>query len=156
MLQALAHHPLLLGFALTVLMMAQSAPVTGFFLPGIVVLPLLGAVTGSGPVPFWFLLGCVVVGAWFGDIFGFWVGRRARDKHGRWEDGDLQKAAVRAAHRDRDLGPAIDEIDRSDSSRGNCTAGSCYGPSYAAQASETVTPEISSAKPLLAIQDVKQ
>lgn len=98
MLHVLAEHPVLAGLALLVLMAAQSAPVTGFFLPGIVVLPLLGALTGSGFLPFWSMFACIVTGAWLGDVLGFWVGRRARGTGSRWEANGLEQTAVQAAH----------------------------------------------------------
>jgi membrane protein DedA with SNARE-associated domain len=61
--------------ALIFLMTAESAPVIGFFIPGALILPALGAMTASGDWPFWSMYACALSGALLGDISGFWLGR---------------------------------------------------------------------------------
>lgn len=61
--------------ALILLMAAESAPVVGFFLPGVLILPALGAMTASGVWPFWMVYASAFSGALLGDTLGYWLGR---------------------------------------------------------------------------------
>jgi membrane protein DedA with SNARE-associated domain len=71
----LSDHPQYAGAILIVLMMLESSPVIGFFLPGTIILPLLGAAVASSDNSFGYLFICAVTGAFLGDILGFWLGR---------------------------------------------------------------------------------
>ncbi len=73
-------HPQYTGTILIILMMMESAPVIGFFLPGTIILPLLGAMAASSNNAFWSLFICAVAGAFLGDMLGFWLGRLGAHK----------------------------------------------------------------------------
>ncbi len=60
---------------LVLLMLAESAPVVGLFVPGVVILTALGTMTGSGVWPFWTTYFSAVAGALLGDQLGYWLGR---------------------------------------------------------------------------------
>ncbi len=62
------------GLILIALMVMESAPVIGFFLPDTFILPLLGTMTASSNSSFRYLFACAVVGAFLGDMLGFWLG----------------------------------------------------------------------------------
>ncbi len=76
----LSEHPQYTGALLLILMMLESAPVIGFFLPGTLILPLLGAMTASSNNSFWYLFICALAGAFLGDMLGFWLGRLGAHK----------------------------------------------------------------------------
>jgi len=76
----MSDHPQYTGTILVVLMMMESAPVIGFFLPGTLILPLLGAMAASSTNSFGYLFICAVAGAFMGDMLGFWVGRLGAHK----------------------------------------------------------------------------
>lgn len=76
----LGEYPQYTGAFLLFLMMLESAPVIGFFLPGTLILPLLGAMTASSNSSFWYLFTCALAGAFLGDMLGFWLGRLGAHK----------------------------------------------------------------------------
>jgi len=51
----LTDHRPLAGLLLIILMMAESAPIIGFFIPGVLILPALGVITGSDAWSFWLM-----------------------------------------------------------------------------------------------------
>lgn len=63
---------------LILLMAAESAPLVGFFIPGVLILPALGAMTGTQTWPFWSIYLAAVTGALLGDTLGYWLGRSGR------------------------------------------------------------------------------
>ena len=81
------------------LLLAESAPVTGFFLPGVIILPGLGAMTGSGAWPFWLVYLCAVAGAVAGDTLGYWLGRQGASHLSSSTTRPRQRQAVEAAQR---------------------------------------------------------
>ena len=94
---ALVSNPWLAGPVIFVLLFLESAPVVGFLIPGTLLLPLLGTVTGSESLPFWYVYGCAVAGNLSGDYLGFWLGRTERGewmKNLRWQrhKNSLEKA----------------------------------------------------------------
>ena len=96
----LSGHPHYAGLILIILMMMESAPVIGFFLPGTFILPLLGAVTASSNSSFWTLFACAVAGAFLGDMLGFWLGRFGAHK---WQPHIFSTRRQRTAKRAREL-----------------------------------------------------
>ena len=60
---------------LVLFMAAESAPVVGLFIPGVVIMTALGTMTGSGIWPFWMVYASAVTGALLGDQLGYWLGR---------------------------------------------------------------------------------
>ena len=92
----LSVHPHYAGLILIALMMMESAPVIGFFLPGTFILPLLGVMTASSNNSFWALFACVVLGAFLGDMLGFWLGRLGAHK---WQPHILCDQRQRTAKR---------------------------------------------------------
>ncbi len=93
----LSDQPQYAGAILIVLMMMESAPVIGFFIPGTFILPLLGAMTASSNHSFWYFFICAAAGAFLGDVLGFWLGRLGAHK---WQpklfNGHRQRTAQRA------------------------------------------------------------
>jgi undecaprenyl-diphosphatase len=93
----LSDHPQYAGAILIILMMLESAPVIGFFLPGTIILPLLGAMAASSDNSFWYLFICALTGAFLGDILGFCLGRLGAHK---WQpqlfNGHRQRTSKRA------------------------------------------------------------
>ncbi len=70
----LASHQHITGPVLVLLMVAESAPVTGFLVPGTLLLPAIGVISGSGNSPFIYLYVCAVSGGLLGDLAGYWLG----------------------------------------------------------------------------------
>jgi len=96
----LSDHPQYAGPILIVLMMLESAPVVGFFIPGTFILPVLGAMIASSDNSFWYLYGCVVAGAFLGDLLGFWLARLGAHK---WHPHILNNHRQRTAKRAQEL-----------------------------------------------------
>ena len=76
----LSDHPQYTGAILVVLMLLESSPVIGLLIPGTFILPVLGAMSASTGDSFWYLYICVVMGAFAGDMLGFWLGRLGAHK----------------------------------------------------------------------------
>jgi membrane protein DedA with SNARE-associated domain len=76
--QILSDHPHIAVPLLILLMAAESAPLVGFFIPGVLILPALGAMTGTEIWPFWHIYFYAVAGALLGDILGYWLARSGR------------------------------------------------------------------------------
>jgi len=70
-LQLLSCHQQIAVPLLILLMAAESAPVIGFFIPGVLILPALGAMTGAEVLPFWVTYFCAVTGVMLGDALGY-------------------------------------------------------------------------------------
>lgn len=96
----LSDHPQYAGAILIILMMMESAPIIGFFIPGTFILPLLGAMTASSNNSFWYLFACVVTGAFLGDQLGFWLGRLGAHK---WQPQLFNSHRQRTAKRAHEL-----------------------------------------------------
>ncbi|RMG37470.1 MAG: DedA family protein [Gammaproteobacteria bacterium] len=70
---------------LVILIMAlESAPVVGFFLPGVLILPALGAMTATTGESFWLIYSGCVLGSLLGDALGYGLGRLGRTEPPRW------------------------------------------------------------------------
>ncbi len=96
----LNEHSQFAGPIIIVLMMLESAPVVGFFLPGTFILPLLGAMIASSNNSFWYLFSCAVTGAFLGDVLGFWLGRLGAHK---WQPHILNNHRQRTAKHAHEL-----------------------------------------------------
>lgn len=77
-LQILSDHQHLALPLLVLLMAAESAPLVGFFIPGVLVLTALGAMTGTAVWSFWSIYFAALAGALLGDTLGYWLGRSGR------------------------------------------------------------------------------
>lgn len=93
-------HPQYTGAILIILMMMESAPVIGFFIPGTFILPLLGAMAASLNNSFWYLFICALSGAFLGDLLGFWLGRLGAHK---WQPQLFNSRRQRTAKRAHEL-----------------------------------------------------
>ncbi len=60
-------------FALLVCL--ESSPVIGLLIPGLILLPALGSLSGHGLIDFWDLFMCALFGALIADSIGYWLGR---------------------------------------------------------------------------------
>jgi len=76
----LNEYQLYIGPLLVIIMMLESAPVIGFFIPGSFILPVVGAMVGNGDTSFWYLFGYAATGAFIGDVTGYWLGREGSSK----------------------------------------------------------------------------
>ncbi len=72
----MAEHHDIAGPILFFLMIAESAPLTGFLVPGTLILPAIGILTGHDMSSFLYLYVYAVAGAFVGDLLGYWLGRR--------------------------------------------------------------------------------
>jgi undecaprenyl-diphosphatase len=77
-LQILSDHQHVALPLLVLMMAAESAPLVGFFIPGVLILPALGAMTGTAVWPFWSVYFAALAGALLGDTLGYWLGRSGR------------------------------------------------------------------------------
>lgn len=59
----------------------ECSPVVGIVIPGIVLLPAIGSLSGQGIFSFWHVLICAAIGALCADSFGYWLGRVG---HAEW------------------------------------------------------------------------
>lgn len=69
--------------AIALLIFLESSPVVGLLIPGFLLIPALGSLSGQGLANFWTLLACSMVGAMLADSLGYWLGRLG---HTRWHD----------------------------------------------------------------------
>lgn len=84
---------------LILLMAAESAPVVGFFIPGVLILPALGAMTGTDVWPFWSVYPCAVSGAVLGDTLGLWLGWSGRTVKHHWLHHRRYQRALKKAEK---------------------------------------------------------
>ncbi len=73
-------HGSLIAPLLIVLMFLESAPFTGFFIPGSFLLPLVGAIAGTTHSSLGVLLVFAVSGSCLGDLLGFYLGKKGAGK----------------------------------------------------------------------------
>ena len=72
--------PLWLVSAAFVFALLESLAIIGIFIPGIVLLFLVGAAIGLDPTLFLWCWAAAAAGAWAGDLFSYWLGRRFSDR----------------------------------------------------------------------------
>lgn len=96
----LNEHQQYAGPVVMIVMVLESAPLTGFFIPGTVILPLLGAMSASSGIDFWTLFAFAVSGAFIGDLSGYWLGRLSAHK---WLPALLKKHRQRNNERAHEL-----------------------------------------------------
>jgi membrane protein DedA with SNARE-associated domain len=82
--QFVSDHKNVAAALLILLMAAESAPVVGFFIPGVLLLPALGTITGTENWPFWTVYAYAVAGAVLGDGLGYWLGWTGRAMQSHW------------------------------------------------------------------------
>ncbi len=71
------------SLTVVLLMILESAPITGLFLPGIFMVIGMGALTATGQLTFADTLLFGSLGAIIGDSLGFWLGRRVGADYAR-------------------------------------------------------------------------
>ncbi len=76
----IAAHAHLAGVATFLIAFVETLLVIGFFIPGTVLLFGVGVLVGQGSVPLSIAAASLVLGGVAGDAFGYWVGRRYRDR----------------------------------------------------------------------------
>ncbi|TCK19209.1 membrane protein DedA with SNARE-associated domain [Thiogranum longum] len=57
------------------LIFLESSPVIGLLLPGVILVPVIGSLSGHGLIDFWQVLFCAMTGAVLTDSIGYWLGR---------------------------------------------------------------------------------
>ena len=70
------HNPTYAGFIILFLSLAESLAVVGLFIPGFMVMGVIGALVYDGYLNVWSTLGYAVVGAVLGDNVSYLIGRR--------------------------------------------------------------------------------
>ncbi len=80
---------------IVLLVFLESSPVIGMLVPGILLLPVLGSLSGQRLMSFSELLACAAAGAMLADSLGYWLGRLGytewHRKLGGWRSRRLQK-----------------------------------------------------------------
>jgi len=61
--------------AIALLVCLESSPVIGLLIPGLILLPALGSLSGHGLVDFQDLFVCAMLGVVIADSIGYWLGR---------------------------------------------------------------------------------
>lgn len=75
LLHWLSTHPGVAGLAVFAIAFLESLAVVGLFMPGTVLMFVVGAVIGAGALPFWPMAAWATAGAVVGDGVSFWLGR---------------------------------------------------------------------------------
>ncbi len=73
-------HPLLLIGVVFVLLFIEGFPVIGLFVPGLMMVFMLGALVGLGRLDLWLAWTAASAGAIAGDAFNYWLGYRYRER----------------------------------------------------------------------------
>jgi len=74
LLQWIAAHPTWAGFAVFLISLSESLAIVGLVVPGVVMMTAIGAMMGSGILPFWETLLWAILGAIAGDGISYWLG----------------------------------------------------------------------------------
>lgn len=73
-LQWISEHPSWSGFIVFLISLSESLAIVGLFVPGVVMMTAIGAMMGSGVLPFWETLTWAILGAVAGDGISYWLG----------------------------------------------------------------------------------
>jgi membrane protein DedA with SNARE-associated domain len=73
-------HPGLAGFAVFLISLSESLAIVGLVVPGVVMMTAIGAMMGSGILPFWETLMWAILGAIAGDGISYWLGYYYHDR----------------------------------------------------------------------------
>ncbi len=76
----IADHPDLAGWVVFLIAAGESLAVVGLFVPGAVLMFVIGALVGSGVMALWPTLAWAVAGAVVGDGISYWLGRYYHDR----------------------------------------------------------------------------
>jgi len=76
--------------AIAVLVFIESSPLLGLFVPGVLLIPAIGSLSGQGLLNFWQVFFCAFGGAMAIDSIGYWLGRKG-NKH--WQQRFAQPSA---------------------------------------------------------------
>ncbi|MSO75282.1 MAG: hypothetical protein EXQ99_09150 [Alphaproteobacteria bacterium] len=76
----IASHPHLAGVMTFLIAFVETLLIIGFVIPGTILLFGVGVLVGQGSVPLAIAATALVLGGVAGDAFGYWVGRRYRDR----------------------------------------------------------------------------
>ena len=61
---------------IALLIFLESSPLVGLLIPGIILVPAIGTLSGHGLIGFWQVFGCAALGAFAIDSVGYWLGRK--------------------------------------------------------------------------------
>lgn len=75
LLHWLTTHPEVAGLIVFILSFLESLAVIGLFVPGVLLMFTVGAVIGTGALPFWPMVAYAAAGAVAGDGVSYWLGR---------------------------------------------------------------------------------
>lgn len=67
-------HPNWAGFVVFLISLSESLAIVGLVVPGVVMMTAIGAMMGSGILPFWLTLLWAILGAIAGDGISYWLG----------------------------------------------------------------------------------
>lgn len=74
LLQWISDHPTWAGIAVFLISLSESLAIVGLVVPGVVMMTAIGAMMGSGVLPFWGTLTWAILGAIAGDGISYWLG----------------------------------------------------------------------------------
>jgi len=76
----ISHHPFLAAFTVFLISLSESLIIVGLFVPGILIMGIIGAFVGMGYLSIWSVLIAAILGAIVGDGISFWVGRYYKEQ----------------------------------------------------------------------------
>ncbi len=76
----IASHPGWAGWLVFVIALGESLAVVGLFVPGVVLMFVIGALVGGGMMELWPTLAWAVAGAIVGDGISYWIGRHYHER----------------------------------------------------------------------------
>ena len=74
------HNPLLAGLIIFLISLSESLVIIGLFVPGILMMGIIGAFVGMGYLNIWATLFWSILGAIVGDGISFWIGRYYKER----------------------------------------------------------------------------
>ncbi len=85
---------------IALLIFLESSPLIGLLIPGILLVPAIGAISGQGLLDFWQVFFCAASGAFVIDSIGYWLGRTGYTK---WQRRFAQKQTEALENQTRQL-----------------------------------------------------
>jgi len=75
-----AHNPFLAAFVIFLISLSESLIIVGLFIPGVLIMGIIGAFVGMGYLNIWVVLIAAILGAIVGDGISFWIGRYYKER----------------------------------------------------------------------------
>jgi undecaprenyl-diphosphatase len=85
---------------IALLIFLESSPLIGLLIPGIILVPAIGTISGHGLLDFWQIFFCAATGAFVIDSIGYWLGRKG---YTQWQHRFAHKRTEALQNRTRQL-----------------------------------------------------